>query len=83
MVIDVNEAHVRELEQAPQVLAVTQALEFQAIDDDAGCYAWIEAVLRRFEFRRLARGDRGVVLANLQRLTGYSQEPVRIFVCEA
>jgi transposase InsO family protein len=77
MVIDMNEAQVRTVEQVRQVLEGTQALEFQrAQDDDEQRYAWIEAVLRRFDYRRLKRGDRGVVLAYVQRLSGYSRAQV-------
>ena len=72
-----NEAQVRTLEQVRQVLEGTQALEFQrAQDDDEQRYAWIEAVLRRFDYRQLKRGDRGVVLAYVQRLSGYSRAQV-------
>jgi hypothetical protein len=59
MVIDMNEAQVRTLEQVRQVLAGTQAMEFQAAAGDEGRYAWIESVLRRLEYRRLPRADRG------------------------
>jgi transposase InsO family protein len=77
MVIDMNEAQVRTVEQVRQVLEGTQALEFQrAQDDDEQRYAWIEAVLRRFDYRRLKRGERGVVLAYVQRLSGYSRAQV-------
>jgi hypothetical protein len=76
MVIDMNEAQVRTLEQVRQVLAGTQAMEFQAAAADEGRYAWIESVLRRFEYRRLPRADRGPVLAYLQRLSGYSRAQI-------
>jgi len=86
MVIDMNEAQVRMLQQVRQVLAGaggcwrvlagTQAMEFQAAADDEGRYAWIESVLRRFEHRRLPRVDRGPVLAYLQRLSGYSRSQI-------
>lgn len=76
MVIDMNEAQVRTLEQVRQVLAGTQALEFRAAADDAGRYRWIDAVLWRLDYRVLRRGDRGVVLAYLQRLSGYSRAQV-------
>ena len=76
MVIDMNEAQVRTLEQVRQVLAGTQALEFQAAADDGVRYARIESVLRRFEYRRLARSERGPVLAYLQRLSGYSRAQI-------
>ena len=42
MVIDMNEAQVRTLEQLRQVLAGTQALEFRRAEDDEGRYGWIE-----------------------------------------
>ena len=73
MVIDMNEAQVRTLEQVRLVLTGTQALEFRRAEDDQGRYAWIEQVLRRFGYRQLGRADRGVVLAYLQRLSGYSR----------
>lgn len=47
MVIDMNEAQVRTLEQVQQVLAGTQALEFRRAEDDKHRYAWIEQVLGR------------------------------------
>jgi transposase InsO family protein len=76
MVIDMNEAQVRTLEQLHQVLAGTQALEFRRAEDDESRYAWIEQVLRRFGYRQLGRADRGAVLAYLQRLSGYSRAQV-------
>ena len=71
-----NEAQVRTLEQVRQVLAGTQSLEFRRAENDQGRYAWIESVLRRFEYRQLPRTQRGPVLAYLQRLSGYSRAQV-------
>jgi transposase InsO family protein len=76
MVIDMNEAQVRSLEQVRQVLEGTQSLEFRQAEDDQGRYAWIESVLRRFDYRRLPRAHRGSVLAYLQRLSGYSRAQI-------
>jgi hypothetical protein len=76
MVIDMNEAQVRTVEQVRQVLQGTQALQFHAAENDQGRYAWIEAVLRRLCYRQLARSERGPVLACLQRLSGYSRAQV-------
>jgi hypothetical protein len=76
MVIDMNEAQVRSLEQVRQVLAGTQALEFACAEGDEGRYGWIEQVLRRFDFLRLGRPERGAVLAYVQRLSGYSRAQV-------
>ena len=71
-----NESQVRTLEQVRQVLAGTQALEFAPAQGDEGRYAWIEAVLRRLEYRHLKRSERGLVLAYLQRLSGYSRAQI-------
>ena len=71
-----NEAQVRSLEQVRQVLQGTQSLEFRQAEDDQGRYAWIESVLRRFDYRRLPRAHRGPVLAYLQRLSGYSRAQI-------
>ena len=73
MVIDMNESQVRTLDQVRQVVAGTQALEFRRAEDDEGRYAWIESVLRRFDYRQLLRPSRGPVLAYLQHLSGYSR----------
>ncbi len=59
MVIDMNEGQVRTLEQVRQVVAGTQALEFRRAEDDRGRCAWIESVLRRFDYRQLPRAERG------------------------
>ena len=76
MVIDMNEAQVRTLEQVRQVVAGTQALEFRQAQDDEGRYGWIEQVLRRFGYRQLGRADKGAVLAYVQHLSGYSRAQV-------
>ncbi len=73
MVIDMNEAQVRTVEQVRQVLAGTQALVFSAAEDDEGRYRWIDAVLWRLDYRVLRRADRGAVLEYVQRLSGYSR----------
>lgn len=59
MVIEKYEVQVRTQEQGRQVLAGTQAMEFQAAADDGGRYAWIGSVLERFGDRGLDRADRG------------------------
>jgi transposase InsO family protein len=76
MVIDMNESQVRTLEQVRQVLEGTQSLEFRQAEDDQGRYAWIESVLRRFDYRQLPRAHRGPVLSYVQRLSGYSRAQI-------
>ena len=80
MVIDMNESAVRTLAQVREVVAGTAALTFACSQDDQARYAWIASVLRRFDYGRLARADRGAVLAYLQRLSGYSRAQVKRLV---
>ena len=76
MVIDMNESQVKTLQQVRDVLAGTQALYLRPIGDEPGRYAWIETVLKRFDYRRLKHADRGTVLSYLQRLSSYSRAQV-------
>ena len=71
-----NEAQVRTLEQVREVLAGTHLLEMQPVADEAGRYAWIETVLKRFDYRCLGRAERGVLLEYVQRMSGYSRAQV-------
>jgi transposase InsO family protein len=76
MVIDMNEAQIRTVEQVRQVLEGTQEVEFRRTEDDEERYRWIAAVLQRFSYRQLPRGERAPVLAYLQRLSGYSRAQI-------
>ena len=71
-----DEAQVRTLEQVREVLVGTRALVMRPAADEAGRYAWIGTVLKRFDYRILKRDGRGVVLAYLQRMSGYSRAQV-------
>lgn len=80
MVIDLNEAQVKTLEQVRQVLEGARELVFQGAGDaDEQRYEWIEPVLRRFGYRQLGRADRGAVLVYVQHLSGWCRAgyPVR------
>ena len=71
-----NEAQVRTLDQVREVLAGTHALEMRPVADEAGRYAWIEQVLKRFDYRCRKRSERGVVLEYLGRISGYSRAQI-------
>jgi len=83
MVIDMNEAQVRTVQQIRQVLAGTQALRFSPAQDDQQRYDWIGSVLKRLHYRQLGRADRGVVLAYLRHLSGYSRAQITRLVARA
>lgn len=77
MVIDMNEAQVRTVSQVREVLAGTQALQFDCTASGRQQrYEWIGSVLQRLHYRRLRRPERGAVRLYLQRLSGYSRAQV-------
>ena len=59
-----------------ELLSGTEALQFAVSAEDAGRYGWIEEVLRRIRYRSLPRPSRGIVLAYLQRFSGYRRAQV-------
>jgi len=64
------------VQQAREVLAGTHELQFNVSHEEGQRYAWIGSVLGRFGDARLSRADRGVVLAYLRHLRGYSRAQV-------
>ena len=68
-----NETRLRTIEQVKQFLAASQEIEFTAAGGDEERYGHISRVLRRFDYPRLGRADKGVILAYLRRTSGYSR----------
>ena len=81
MVTYMNDKKIRTLEDVRAFLAGSVAMEF-AITEKAERYRWIEQSLRRFKYRSLGRGERGVVLRYLQRVSGYSRQTVTRLVAQ-
>lgn len=67
-----NETKLTTLGQLREFLAGTANVEFQPVQEDTR-YAHIADILRRFQYARLKRADKGVVLRYLMRTTGYSR----------
>ncbi len=81
MVIDMNEKKLTTLEQLRQFLAGTADVLFQPGQDDSR-YAHIVDVLRRFQYARLKRPDKGLILRYLARTTGYSRQQITRLVAQ-
>jgi transposase InsO family protein len=73
MVIDMNEAQIRTLEQVQRFLDGTLGVRFTPLGDDAARYRHIAEVLQRFGYHRLKRHERGWVLRYLRATCGYSR----------
>ena len=90
MVIDMDETKLRTIAQLQEFLAATPEIKFTSAArvgcagdagdaGDAGGtqrYAHISRVLKRFDYPRLKKAERGVVLAYLKRTSGYSRPQI-------
>lgn len=74
MVIDMNESKIETIEQIREFLTGTAAVTFSIPADESTLRAFVATVLRRFGYFRRSKGQRGVLLAYLRRLTGYSRQ---------
>jgi len=81
MVTYMNDTKIRNLDDVRAFLAGSAAMEF-SITDKAERYRWIEQTLRRFQYPRLGRSQRGVLLRYLQRVSGYSRQTVTRLVAQ-
>src|SRR3972149_11506945 len=74
MVIDMNETKLETIEQIQEFLSGTAEVTFSIPNDDPTCPPFGAAVIKRFSYFRRRKGHRGVLLAYLRRLTGYSRQ---------
>lgn len=74
MVIDMNEAKLETIEQIQEFLSGTADVTFSIPNDEPTLRAFVAAVIKRFSYFRRRKGHRGVLLAYLRRLTGYSRQ---------
>ena len=80
MVIDMNETRLKTVAQLGAFLEGTLEVKFQPIHNDVERYDFIAAVLGRFAYRRLVRGDKGVLMRYLGRITEYSRAQLKRLV---
>jgi len=76
MVINMNETQLCTIEQIRQFLSASAPIEFSAAGDDGGRYAHISRVLKRFDYPRCSRADRGLLRRYLQHTSGYSRAQI-------
>jgi hypothetical protein len=73
MVINMNEARLTTIAQVEEFLNASACIEFKPGANYSERYSHISAVLRRFDYPRCNRRDRGVLLTYLRRTSGYSR----------
>jgi transposase InsO family protein len=74
MVINMNETRLTTIAQIEEFLAGSSCIEFSPSGDDLERYAHISRVLKRFDYPRLSRAHKGVLLRYLRHTSGYSRQ---------
>ena len=79
-----DETKLRTMAQLEEFLAATPGVSFSGVANAATAtderYAHISRVLKRFDYFQLSKRERGVVLAYLQRTSGYSRAQIKRLV---
>ena len=72
MVVNMDESKLSTIEQIEAFLGASEQVAFTAHGGDTERYAHISRVLRRFDYPRRDKRQRGVLLAYLRHTSGYS-----------
>lgn len=70
-----NETKLKTIEDLKNFLSGTSEVTFQARDDTER-YSHVQGVVKRFQYARLSKSEKGVVRAYLIRTTGYSRQQI-------
>jgi hypothetical protein len=74
MVIDMNEAKLKTIEQIQDFLMGTADVTFSISSEESTLHTFVATVITRFGYFSRRKGQRSVLLAYLRRLTGYSRQ---------
>jgi len=72
MKTDMNEASLTSLKQVQKFLEGSVGVSFK-ISGQQACYNWISKELARFKYQKLKKGEKSIIKAYLERMTGYSR----------
>jgi len=70
-----DDSQITTLEQIQKILESSTELAFKGLRREA-IYGWIESVLKRFDYFRLGKKDKGLVKAYIKRMSGLSRAQV-------
>lgn len=68
-----NDTELKGLGQVEQFLTGTQEVFFKA-SSQRECYAWLARTLKRFDYHRLRKREKGTLFAYVLKVTGYSRQ---------
>ncbi len=67
---------IKTLEDVQAFLEGTQAVVFEVADTKAARYRWIQRMLIRFDYAKLSKSARGLVIRFLMKVSGYSRQQI-------
>lgn len=70
-----NDRNIKKLDQIRQFLLGTKLVEFKSIRTKDR-YRWIVKTLKRFDYHKLCKKDKGSVRAYILKITGYSRQQI-------
>ena len=76
MVINMDETRLDTIQQIEEFLSASAVIEFSASGDDNERYAHISRVLKRFDYPRSSKRERGLLRRYLQHTSGYSRAQI-------
>jgi len=82
MVTNMNETRLCTIEQIEQFLMACTQIEFSKSGDDSERYEHISRVLKRFDYPRRTKRERGVLLRYLQLTSSYSRAQVTRLIAQ-
>jgi hypothetical protein len=76
MVINMNETRLDTIEQIEQFVSASAGIEFSVAGNDEERYEHISRVLKRFDYPRCTKRERGILLKYLRHTSGYSRAQI-------
>lgn len=71
-----NISELKEIEQIEEFLTGVRPVVFSVLGGKAGRYKWVQGELERFRYAHLPRSHKGVMIAYLCKVSGYSRQQV-------
>ena len=73
---------LKTLSEIKAFLDGTHVAVFEVVDDKQARYAFIKRALNRFAYSKLKKSERGIMVAFLQRVTGYSRQQLTRLIAQ-
>lgn len=77
-----NLDNLTSIDQLAEFLSGTQTVAFSVLSGPAARYEWVQKTLIRFRYLTLSRGDQGVVIRVLIKVSGYSRQQVTRLIAQ-